>query len=541
MPTSLLRLAAVTAACAAAVTVVSAVQREPAPDLVLVNARVFTGMASRPWAEAIAIRDGLIAAVGGTVEVRAQAGAARVIDLGGRVVIPGFNDAHWHPDVLPDGVELAAGPDPMEDPALETVLERLKAAAAKAPAGGWIYGAFGAALLDDPRATRQALDAIAPGHKVMLQCWSGHGTLFNTAALRHLGVADTEPDPPGGFYRRLPGSTTISGMVHEYAEYRLRQRVGLEAPAEAHLEAFRRLARQAGPLGITSVQAMMTSMPAARAPALLAGTSLPVRLRLIDFPMEPPDQWTARPPAAPGEIPGTKWILDGTPVERLMLLRAPYADRPGQGRANLSGEELRGLLGRARAAGHQPMVHAVGDAAIDALLDALDATGGDAWQALRPRLEHGDLLMPDQMARARRLGVVLVQNPSHLMIPAVIAARLGPSRLPRAQPMKSALAAGVPLAIGTDGPLNPFLNLMFAVTHAVNPPEALTREQAVMAYTQGAAFAEFREREKGTLGPGMAADLAVLSQDIFQVPAQALPATTSVLTIVAGKVVHDAR
>jgi predicted amidohydrolase YtcJ len=307
------------------------------------------------------------------------------------------------------------------------------------------------------------------------------------------------------------------------------------------VEAFRRLAREAGPLGITSAQAMMTSMPAARASALLAGANLPIRLRLIDVPMEPPDQWTARPPAGPGDIPGTKWILDGTPVERLMLLRAPYADRQGQGGANLNGEELRGLLGRARAGGHQPMVHAVGDAAIDALLDALDATGGDAWQALRPRLEHGDLLMPDQMARTKRLGVVLVQNPSHLMIPQVMAARLGAERLARTQALKTTLAAGVPLAIGTDGPLNPCLNGMFAVTHAVNPGEALTREQAVSAYTQGAAFAEFREREKGTLAPGMAADLAVLSQDIFQVPAQALPATTSVLTIVGGRVVHDAR
>lgn len=507
----------------------------------LVNARVFTGMTSRPWAEAIAIRAGLVAAVGGTSEVKAQAGAARVIDLGGRVVIPGFNDAHWHPDVLPDGVELAAGPDPMEDPPLETVLDRLRAAAAKAPAGGWIYGTFGAALLDDPRATRRTLDAIAPDHRVMLTCWSGHGTLFNTAALRHLGVGETEPDPPGGFYRRLEGSRTVSGVAHEYAEYRLRQRVALEAPVEAHLEAFRRLAREAGPLGITSAQAMMTSMPAARASALLAGANLPIRLRLIDVPMEPPDQWTARPPAGPGDIPGTKWILDGTPVERLMLLRAPYADRQGQGGANLNGEELRGLLGRARAGGHQPMVHAVGDAAIDALLDALDATGGDAWQALRPRLEHGDLLMPDQMARTKRLGVVLVQNPSHLMIPQVMAARLGAERLARTQALKTTLAAGVPLAIGTDGPLNPFLNVMFAVTHAVNPGEALTREQAVSAYTQGAAFAEFREREKGTLAPGMAADLAVLSQDIFQVPAQALPATTSVLTFVGGRVVHDAR
>jgi predicted amidohydrolase YtcJ len=528
----------VAAALAAAVTG----QSPPAPTLVLVGGRVFTGVASQPWAEAVAIADGRITFVGSAADAKARAGAATsVIDLGGRLVIPGFNDAHWHPEVQPEGTELAGGPDPMEDPSLETVLERLRHAVAKAPPGGWIFGTFGAALLDDPRATRAALDPIAPGHRVMLQCWSGHGTLFNTAALRHLGVAESEPDPPGGFYGRVEGTRTISGLAHEYAEYRLRQRVSLEAPPEAHLEAFRRLGRQAGPLGITSVQAMVTSMPAARASALLAGVDLPIRLRLIDFTMEDPTGWTPRPRADAAGIPGTKWVLDGTPLERLMLMRAPYADRATRGRANLTQDQLRRLLARARAAGHQPMVHAVGDAAIDMVLDALEATGGENWQALRPRLEHGDLLMPDQMARTKRLGVVLVQNPSHLMIPQVMAARVGRDRLARTQALKTTVAAGVPLAIGTDGPLNPFLNLMFAVTHAVNPPEALTREQAILAYTQGAALAEFREREKGTLAPGMAADLAVLSQDIFQVPAEALPATTSILTLVGGRIVHDAR
>jgi predicted amidohydrolase YtcJ len=155
------------------------------------------------------------------------------------------------------------------------------------------------------------------------------------------------------------------------------------------------------------------------------------------------------------------------------------------------------------------------------------------------RLEHGDFVSGDLLPVARRLGVVVVQNPTHFAIdPALLRRRYG--RVPEQfQTVRSILAAGVPLAFGSDGPRSPGLNLMFAVTHPTDPAEALTREQAVTAYTRGSAYAEFAEHEKGTLAPGMLADLAVLSQDIFTVPTEALPATVSVLTLVGGAIVHD--
>jgi predicted amidohydrolase YtcJ len=158
----------------------------------------------------------------------------------------------------------------------------------------------------------------------------------------------------------------------------------------------------------------------------------------------------------------------------------------------------------------------------------------------RPRLEHGDMLMPDLIPRAKALGMVVVQNPAHFMLREPLLASLGPARMQHMQPMKSLLAAGIPVAIGSDGPLNPFLNILFATTHAVNPAEALTREEAVVAYTYGSAYAESTEREKGRLVPGALADVSVLSADLFSVPANELPALHSVLTLIGGRPVHDA-
>jgi predicted amidohydrolase YtcJ len=235
-------------------------------------------------------------------------------------------------------------------------------------------------------------------------------------------------------------------------------------------------------------------------------------------------------------------MLDGTPLERLALQRAPYADRPGwRGRLNYPADTIRAILAEALARREQPMLHVVGDSTARLVLATMQALAPDsAWRALRPRIEHGDWVSGELLPVARRLGVVVVQNPAHFMLPpGVVAARFGG---PQAglQPVRSTLAAGVALAIGSDGPRNPFLNVMFATTHANTPAEALTREQAVVAYTRGSAWAEHAEREKGTLAPGMLADLAVLSQDPFTVPPQALPATTSVLTLVGGRVAWDA-
>jgi predicted amidohydrolase YtcJ len=521
--------------------------QSPAPTLAIVNAKVFTGVPAAPWAEALTVVGERIGVVGTTAAVRQLVTpSTRVIDAAGRVVIPGINDAHVHLGARPPGVALE-GPSAMEqDPSLDEILQRVKAAVAKAPAGGWIYGEIGARVLDDPKATRPVLDAAAPSHPVLLTAWTEHGTFFNTAALRRLQIRDDEADPPGGFYLRAPGSRTLTGIAHEYADWIPRQRLSMMPDDEAQISSLRRAGTAAVGLGITSIQAMAMNRPAADLARAAVAADLPIRVRVIDFPMAGMAAW--REPASASAkgstrvtVSGVKWILDGTPIERLMLLREPYTDQPAtRGRRNFELAEVTAFLKRALDRREQPMFHAVGDQAIDDVLTALEASGGEAWQPLRPRIEHGDMLEPGHFERAKRLGVTIVQNPSHFMLPAVMGPRLGP-RTARVTLMKTTIAAGVPVALGSDGPLNPYLNLMFASINANNPGEAMTREQAIAAYTLGSARAELMETQKGTLAPGMLADLAILSQDIFTVPPDALPATRSVLTVVGGTVVHEGK
>jgi len=517
-----------------------------APDLILAGGKVFTADPARPWAEAVAIAGERIVAVGSSAEVRSLAGSAtRVVELQKRVVVPGFNDAHAHvgPGSGP-GVSLSFASN---DPPLADVLKALATEAARAPAGTWLRGDIGVRVLDDPAATRATLDPLTPNHPVLLVAWTGHGGLLNTAALRALGVADDEPDPPGGWFGRVRGTSQLSGIAHEYALIRLKRRLGERVGHGDAVASVRGYVEQALKLGITSVQDMGTALPAPALADLLREAGAPLRWRVIRFAMEPPSaddaaEGKGRDDKTGVVVWGRKWVLDGTPVERLAATRRPYADRPAwTGRLDFPAEEIRAAVEHARRDREQVLFHVVGDAAAAAALSALETAGGpEVWRPLRPRFEHADGLAPDLVTRAAALGVTVVQNPSHLALPEVMFARFGYENMAGFQPMKSLLAAGVPLALGSDGPPSPFLNILFAVTHPTNRREALTREQAIAAYTRGSAFAEFAEAEKGTLAPGMLADLAVLSQDVFTVEEGRLPETTSVLTVIGGRVVYDA-
>lgn len=522
---------------------------QPGPaDLILTGGKVFTADSTRPWAEAVAIRGERIVAVGSAAEVGRLAGAStRVIALEGRVVVPGFNDAHDHVGGGEYGAWFTSDPSPMPDPPLAQVLDSVRALAARTPAGTWLHTDVGMRILLDTAARRAVLDRAAPNHPVLLWSWTGHGGVVNSAALRGFGIADDARDPAGGWYER-DGAGRLTGAMHEYAEWTALRGLHSGLPDSVVVARYRGYAAGAAAMGITSVQVMNGYLEPAKTVRVLREARLPIRFRAIPFPMTGEGgrhtaEWRGveRNPAPLSVISGTKYILDATPVDANAFMRRPYADRPDwRGRLNFPPDTIRAMLAEALATREQLMLHIAGDSTLGVLFSTMQALAPDSvWRSLRVRIEHGDWLGGELLPVARRLGIVLVQNPTHLALdPALLRARFGgiPAEF---QPLRSVLAAGVPLAIGSDGPNNPFLNLMLAVIHPTHPHEALTMEQAVTAYTRGSAYAEFAEGEKGTLAPGMLADLAVLSQDIFTVPPPALPGTVSVLTLVGGAVIHD--
>ena len=522
--------------------------QQSAPDLILFNGKVFTSNSSHPFVEALAIRRERIVALGASKEIVALSGPeTKRLNLGERVVIPGINDAHCHLDIVPRSFGLRF--KDMDDPKWSEVERELASAIGKTPKGALIVGEVGPTAWDDRKARRTRLDQLAANRPVLLWTWTRHAAILNTAALRKFAVREDEPDPLGGRYLRLAGDGKLNGVALEFAAFRLDRRLSEMATDEEALQQTRDLLNQAVRLGITSVQNMCGLAPG-RCVALFEKAPTPIRIRMMRFLLTDQNGRIAGEgrelPAHPTPlvtVSGTKWVLDGTPIERTAALRKPYADRPNtSGWLNFNQKEMEAMLRESLQNDDQLLVHLAGDRATETFLNAMDATGGKAvWTRRRVRIEHGDGIMPDLVARSRELGVVVVQNPSHLMLRELLVRRFDRERTAQMQPLRSLLEAGIPLAIGSDGPLNPYLNIMFASTYPGKPKEALTREQAVTAYTLTAAYAEFAEKDKDSLERGKLADLAVLSQDIFRIPAADLPKTESVLTLVGGRIVYDAK
>jgi predicted amidohydrolase YtcJ len=522
--------------------------RQAGPEFVLHGGKIFTGDSAVPWAEALLVRGERIAAVGASEAVLAQAARdAPRIDLGGRAVIPGLNDAHVHISPPPTGELFATAGGPLPDPSIGEVLDSLRFVTARSPAGTWISTEVGSRIVLDPRARRDTIDRVSPEHPVALRAWTGHGLVLNSAALRAVGIREDAPDPLGGRHER-DASGRLTGLLEEYAGYNAWPRLAPGEDSAAVATAFADFLAAAARWGITSLQSFTSGVSPAALTRALLGLRPGLRLRLIRFvPTGPTGRdlsaWASlsAPPGSSIVVSGTKYVLDGTPVERLAAMRAPYADQPStHGRLNFPADTLRRALAEALESGDQPLLHAVGDSAAALILSTMaDLAPDSAWRRRRVRIEHGDGLTPDLYPLARRLGVVVVQNPTHFGIPEIVRPRFGADRLRSYQPVKSLLRAGIPVAFGSDGPLNPFLNLMLAIMHPDNPGEAVTLQEAVRIYTAGSAFADFAETERGRLAPGMLADLAVLSDDIFAMVPTSLPAVSSVLTIVGGKPVWD--
>ena len=419
-------------------------------------------------------------------------------------------------------------------------------AAEEVPKGSWILGTHGIGVVNDPRATRFDLDRVAPEHPVRLNAYFGHGSVYNTKAMAALSISDDEPDPLGGCCERVHGTRRITGKLFGYAQWGPWRRLARGVSDEDAIASVQRLAHDAIRFGITSLQ-IFALLPGQYL-RVLERANLPVRVRVIRFP---PTNSNSRDLEEGRDLPtrsmansritvsGTKWLLDGTPLERRAAQRRDYRDRPGwKGESYLPEQEMRAMLRESVESNDPVLVHAVGDWTAETFLNAMEAEAKQVdWKPRRARIEHGDGLLPDLITRARDLSVIVVQNPSHFAFDDLLKARYGEPF--EYLPARSLIEAGIPFALGSDGPLNPYMNLMFAATHPARPSEALTVEQAVEAYTHGAAYGEFEEQNKGTITPGKLADLAVLSQDIFTMPLGSLPATESLMTVVGGQIVHN--
>lgn len=523
-------------------------------DIAIVNARIFTADPAAPWAEAVAIKDGKFLAVGASTDIAAIK-ATRSIDAGGKLVVPGLTDAHVHLGSSGDACQrLPPRALPFPGPTADELLADVKAAAASGD--GWICGTSGPIISEDPRSWRAALDAASPTRPVIVSSSWGHPSFVNSAAFAAMGVADTTPDPAGGRFER-DASGKLTGRIAESAETLAYLAVTKDVAPASITPAAAEIARRYLEWGVTEAHLMATGAELSKNLAALAGAQTPLRWTIYGwaYPASPLtkiwDDVEAATPPANVHFAGTKWILDGTPIERGAFQTVAYADKPDWfGVSNYSDADLDVIVTNALSRSGQTALHVVGDAELTRLLSLMEAkASAEQWAAKRVRLEHADGLSPALIARAVKLGVVIVQNPLHLD-PAPMGAsaehpagtRYTPEALARSFPLKSLVAAHAPLALGSDASgdgLNPWLNIMLATLHPLNPQEALTREQALAAYTSGGAYAAGEEAERGMIRTGMTADLAVLSQDVLTVPPPQLPATRSLLTIAKGQVAHE--
>src|SRR3989440_12391854 len=408
-------------------------QQAPA-DLVMLHGKVFTGDSAKSFAEAVAIRGERVMAVGTSAEIENLAGAkTRRIDLQGRTVVPGFNDAHFHFMPDPKGFNLQFK---TMEPSWEETSAAIQQAIKQSPAGTWIFGRVGHDVVLNSEVTRFALDRIAPNNPVLLRAYYGHGYIINSKAMPLLQIAEEEPDPVGGYYERVAGSKRINGRFGEYAEWKPNRILVNQVSDEDIIKHLGALADEAVRYGITSMQ-IMSSMSVDRFARLLVKADLPIRVRAIPFSMTTPQGRdlseirqlsTLRFPNSKVTVSGIKWILDGTPWEHGAALRQPYNDRPGWcGRLNFPEREIAAMVRESLEFNQPILFHCAGDGAAGAVFDALESYGNKVdWKQKRVRIEHGDGVTGDLIARARNLGVIIVLNPAHFLPPDMIYARYSP-------------------------------------------------------------------------------------------------------------------
>jgi predicted amidohydrolase YtcJ len=525
-------------------------------DLLIINAKVHTVDVARPSADAVAICGDRIARVGTNDEVRRLAGEhTRTIDAQGRLLVPGFNDAHVH---FVSGAEELLGIDLRPASDEQDFARRLGSYAARLPKGRWIQGGYWdhEAWPSKTLPTHALLDRVTPDHPVFVQRLDGHMGVANALAMKLAGISRDTKAPDGGtIVRDAAGEPT--GIFKDNA-MDLVTRAIPPATLDETIDKARAALKHAASLGVTTVQDMTASGTELRAYHVLrASGELTARIYSIQ---NHGIEGLAEAGIATGfgddwiRIGGQKLFADGSMGSGTAAFFEPYTDDPStSGLLIHSPEALEKAIFAADAAGFQVIVHAIGDRANAMVLDAFEKLQRERGpRDRRARIEHAQVVRDSDKRRFKSLGVIASIQPSHCIDDMRWAeARIGKDRIRMAYDFKSFADAGARIAFGTDWyvePLDPMLGLYAAVTRQYRdgtppggwfPEERITMAEAIEYYTLGSAYAEFADTRKGSITEGKLADLVLLSKDLFSIPPREILDTKPVLTIVGGRIVYE--
>lgn len=523
-------------------------------DMVLLNGKIFTVDAAQPWAQAAAIRDGRFVAVGKDEEIKKLVGReTEVIDLGGQLALPGFNDAHLHftnGGLYLLGIDLRPARDEKEFARI------VKDYICKVPKGEWVTGGNWdhESWPSKKHPTKELIDAGTPEHPVLVSRLDGHMALANSLALKLAGITRDTPNPQGGEIVTNKKTGEPSGILRDNA-------IGLVAAVIPPItrakreQAIRTAMRHAQELGVTSVQDNSSSEDLAIYQELQRRGELGVRINA----WRGADGWADfqriginAPFGSPFLRLGTvKLFVDGSMGAGTALFFEPYADDPTtSGLPIHTKEELAALVMNADKAGLQIAAHAIGDQANAWILDALaKARAAGGRNDARHRVEHAQVVRPADVKRFAELGVIASVQPSHCIDDMRWAEKRIGKRVDDAYRWRTFMETGVHVAFGTDWdvePLDPRLGLYAAVTRELpsggpaggwHPGEKLSLAEAIECYTLGSAYAEFQENEKGSITPGQWADLVLMEKNLFEIPNKEMLTAPVAMTILNGKVV----
>jgi len=544
------------------VTLGANAESKPSATLIVTNAAVYTVDKQQPKAQAVAVIGDRIVAVGSGAEIDLWRGPqTKVIDAGGKLLLPGFNDAHVHfiqGGAQLEQVQLTDARTP------EDFAKRIEAQVKKTPKGEWILGG----RWDETKwsnqelPTRALVDPVTGDTPIFVERYDGHEALANSLAMKLAGVDAKTPDVPGGVIVRDAGGNPTG--VFKDAAMPLIYKVVPPMTREQRLRAARAAMKHAASVGVTSVQHMNPEFVDVAAYSELAEKG-ELTTRIYAAPME--TDWRDQAKVGIRRAWGSSYLrlgavkgyADGSLGSRTAYMFEPFNDDPGN-RGLLSDEmhppnAMRDRLMQADAAGLQLRVHAIGDRGISMILDIFaDIEKEHGYHDQRFAVEHAQHMAQKDFERFAKLHVIASMQPYHVIDDGRWAeGRLGHERSRYSYAWRSFLDHGVALAFGTDwpvAPLDPMLGLYAAVTRATLdgknpsgwiPEEKITLPEAIEAYTLGAAFAEFQEREKGSITPGKIADMVVLNDNIFDLKPEAIRNVKVKTTILGGKVVYSER